>query len=64
MRSEKTSKLLDLEYLIKFMWKRRSSQELFEVLESIEKAEEKIGRVEDLIAYLGRPTYNKLIKNL
>jgi hypothetical protein len=64
MRSEKTSKLLDLEYLIKFMWKKRTSQELIGALESIERAEEKIGRVEDLIAYLGRPTYNKLIKNL
>jgi hypothetical protein len=64
MRSEKTTKLLDLEYLIKFMWKKRSSQELVGALESIEKAEDKIGKVEDLIAYLGRPTYNKLIKNL
>ncbi len=45
------------------MWKKRSSSELIGALETIEQAGERINKVEDLIAYLGRGPYNKLMKN-
>ena len=45
------------------MWKKRTSPELLGALESIERGDEKIGKVEELIGYLGRGTYNKLMKN-
>jgi hypothetical protein len=42
MRSEKTSQLLDLEYLIRFIWKKRANQELISALESVEKGKDKL----------------------